>query len=77
MLIDQLVHGFHWSLEHDPTRPVAVNLIQGRLGEVIAFLDSLSYGEESTPGTKEQREEWVTNSQNVRNWGGSKSSANQ
>jgi len=77
VLIDQLVHGFHWSLEHDPTRPVAVNLIQGRLGEVIAFLDSLSYGEESTPGTKEQREEWVTNSQNVRNWGGSKSSANQ
>ena len=77
VLIDQLIHGFHWSLTHDPTRPVAVNLIQGRLGEVIAFLDSLSYGEASTPGTKEQREEWVTNSQNVRNWGSDKSSANQ
>jgi ribosomal protein L37AE/L43A len=77
LLIDQLIHGFHWSLKRESTRPVAVNLIEGRLGEVIAFLDSLSYGEESTPGVKEKRDEWVGNSQNTRNWGGSRTSASQ
>jgi hypothetical protein len=56
---------------------VAVNLIEGRLAEVIAFLDGLSYGEESTPGVKEKQDEWVGNSQNVRNWGGNRTGAGQ
>jgi len=68
-LIDQLLHGFHWDLKQNPTRPVAVNLIEGRLYEVIAFLDTLSYGEASTPGVMEKREEWVKNTGNVRRWG--------
>jgi hypothetical protein len=68
LLIDQLIHGYHWSLKYGPTRPVAVNLITGRLGEVIAFLDSLSYGEGSTPGIEENRVEWLANSQYVRSW---------
>ena len=72
-----IIHGFHWHQKYGPTRPVGVNLIEGRLGEVIAFLDSLSYGEGSTLGVKEKQEEWVTNSQNVRNWGSSKPIANQ
>ena len=77
LLIDQLIHGFHWSQKYGPTRPVAVNLIEGRLGEVIAFLDNLGYGEESTLGVKEGREEWVGNSQNARSWSGSKTIADQ
>jgi len=68
LLIDQLIHGYHWDLKHSPTRPVAVNLIEGRLCEVIDFLDSLSYGKRSTPGVKENRDEWLVISQNVRNW---------
>ena len=49
--IDKLLHGFHWSVKYGPTRPVAVNLIEGRLWDVILFLDELSYGPGSTPGT--------------------------
>ena len=56
--IDRLVHGFHYYLAFGPTRAVAVNLIEGRLHEVIDFLDSLSYGDASTPGLRESREEW-------------------
>ena len=70
LLIDQLIHGFHWSLKHSPTRPVAVKLIEGRLQEMIAFLDSLSYGGSSTAGVADAHDEWIERSQNARNWGG-------
>ena len=57
--IDRLLHGFHWYYKtNGPTRPVAINLIQGRLGEVIAFLESLTYGAQSTPGTVEEYACW-------------------
>jgi hypothetical protein len=67
-LIDRLVHGFHY-YGKTTTRPVAINLIEGRLNEVIDFLDSLSYGESSTNGLLENRQDWVEKSQNARNWG--------
>lgn len=60
LLIDQLIHGFHWNGRFGPTRAVAVNLIEGRYKDVLNFLDRLSYGEESTPGTRENLEEWRT-----------------
>ena len=57
--IDELIHGFHYFYKTGgPTRPVAVNLIEGRLGQVIAFLDSLTYGEASTPGLRAAYDEW-------------------
>jgi hypothetical protein len=68
LLIDRLLHGYHWNVKYGPTRPVAINLIQGRLTDVVAFLDDLNYGEGSTPGTLENRDEWIANSQNVRSW---------
>lgn len=68
VLIDQLLHGFHWYLKFGHTRPVAVNLLQGRLPEVIQFLDELSRGPESTAGVEERYREWQANSHNVRNW---------
>jgi hypothetical protein len=37
---------------------VAVNLIQGRLWEVIDFLDSLSYGDGNTPEVQANRADW-------------------
>jgi ribosomal protein L37AE/L43A len=67
-LIDRLIHGFHWYHKFGFTRPVAVNLIEGRLSEVILFLDNLTYGEGSAPGTREAQAEWVKNSQNARQW---------
>lgn len=72
LLIDCLIHGFHWYHKFGCTRPVAVNLIEGRLSEVIVFLDNLTYGEGSTPGTYETHAEWMNNSQNARQWAVSK-----
>jgi ribosomal protein L37AE/L43A len=71
-LIDRLLHGFHY-YGKTPTRPVAINLIEGRLSEVMDFLDELSYGNQSTPGTREQYGEWFEKSQNARHWGKPKS----
>ena len=68
ILIDELVHGFHWHQKNGCTRPVAINLIEGRLAEVIAFLDNLTYGEASTPETEGTRAQWARNSQYVRTW---------
>jgi hypothetical protein len=68
VLIDQLLHGFHWYHQHGYTRPVAVNLIEGKLADVIAFLDRLTYGTASTAGTHQTFAEWTEKSQNVRQW---------
>jgi hypothetical protein len=68
VLIDQLLHGFHWYVKQGHTRPVAINLLQGKLPEVIAFLDELSRGPESTAGVEEHYREWHENSRNVREW---------
>ena len=58
LLIDRLLHGFHWSARTGPRRPSAINLIEGRLSEVIGFLDRLTYGDGSTPGTLETAAVW-------------------
>lgn len=69
ILIDQLLHGFHWyAARQHVTRPVAVNLIEGRLREVVVFLDSLSYGEQSVPGWAERRAEWHRGVESNRSW---------
>ena len=68
-MIDRLLHSFHWYYKtNEPTRPVAVNLIEGRLRQVIGFLDNLSYGEKSTPGTKDNKASWDKNIQPARGW---------
>ena len=59
LLIDQLLHAFHWELTQQYTRPAACNLIGGKLFEVVQLLDSLTYGEHSAPETKQEYEAWV------------------
>jgi ribosomal protein L37AE/L43A len=56
--IDRLIHGFHIHLQYGPTRAAGVNLIEGNYHEVVEFLDRLTYGESSTPGTRQERQEW-------------------
>jgi hypothetical protein len=59
LLIDRLIHAFHWSLRQNrPFGPAVRNLIEGRYDEVVAFLERLTYGEGSTPGTPERKVEW-------------------
>jgi hypothetical protein len=69
LLIDRLIHGFHWHQKWEAwTRPVAVNLIEGRMGQVVAFLGELTYSEKSTPGTRETFVEWDEKIEANRAW---------
>ncbi len=61
LAIDRLIHEFHYSYRRQPdlpTRSVGPNLIQGKLGDVLLFLDELTYGPQSTAGVEERRAEW-------------------
>ena len=63
LLIDRLIHLWHWQeAEVKPKfgygRPTGVNLIEGNRKEVIAFLESLTYGDGSMAGTQTQKAEW-------------------
>lgn len=70
ILIDTLLHGFHWFFKTgEPTRPVAVNLIAMRLGEVIAFLEELTYGDGSTSGLRAKKAEWDERIEYAKSWG--------
>ncbi len=61
LAIDRLIHEFHYSLREEPTTPTraaAVNLIQGKLTDVVRFLDELTYGEAATAELEQQRHDW-------------------
>ena len=58
VLIDTLIHRFHSEAKGAPTRPGAVNLIGGRVGDVIAFLDQLTYGENLPPELEQNLHAW-------------------
>jgi hypothetical protein len=69
ILIDEVIHGFHWYAKNNtPTRPVAINLIEGRLKDVIDFLDSLSYGKKSVPKLSQTKKVWEENIKYARSW---------
>jgi DNA-directed RNA polymerase subunit RPC12/RpoP len=64
LAIDRLIHEFHYSLKDrpdQPTRPVAANLIRGKLTEIEAFLDKLTYGPTVPPKAEERRTAWRRN----------------
>jgi Zn ribbon nucleic-acid-binding protein len=62
ILIDTLIHRYHWENVGKPSRPGACCLIEGKLKDIMPFLDALSYGErvpEEVQATREQwRQEW-------------------
>ena len=60
LAVDRLIHAFHYSLRADPTlptRPAAVNLIDGRLTDIVPFLDELS-GSSNSPALRATRRAW-------------------
>jgi hypothetical protein len=59
ILVDTLLHRYHWQVEGDPGGPGAVNLIGGTRSEVLAFLNQLTYGEQSTPHLTETKARWI------------------
>jgi len=64
LAVDRLIHEFHYSyrLRPDiPTRSVSVNLIEGKLSDVIQFLDELTANQEMSPERQATYEEWRKN----------------
>ncbi len=57
--IDALLHAYHWEAGQNPTRPVAVNLIQGTIRSVVALLEDLGFG--SDPQMREHYRQWQEN----------------
>ena len=74
LLVDQLIHSFHiYFKDASQTRTTAVNLIEGRYHEVVDFLDRLSYGSKSTPGTLDTYQVWRQTIDEVgKKWGDEK-----
>lgn len=69
VLIDEVLHGFHWYAKNNtPTRPVAINLIEGRLKDVIDFLDMLSYSKKSVSKLSTTKRVWEENIKAARSW---------
>ena len=58
ILIDTLIHRYHWELEGHPAGPGTAALLGGKMSDIVDFLRNLTYGEDSTPGLKETFERW-------------------
>ena len=58
ILIDTLIHRFHWEMEGTAGQPGANIIIGGKMAEIADFLDELTYGSGSTPGLSARRDEW-------------------
>lgn len=59
ILIDTLIHRYHWELEGGLSGPGARDLIGGKPQDVIDFLNELSYGTKSNPEILATRQEWL------------------
>lgn len=59
LLIDSLIHRFHWESENvDDGRPGATSLIEGKMKDIMAFLDGISYSDNIPPEIERTREAW-------------------
>ena len=58
LLIDVLIHSFHGNLCEVPSRPIAINVIEGNAGDIAKFIFDLAYGENSTVSS-EELEKWL------------------
>jgi predicted RNA-binding Zn-ribbon protein involved in translation (DUF1610 family) len=59
LLIDRLIHAFHWSARRRRFHaPAAAGLIEGDLEAVMAFLDELTHGTANSSDLQQTGEEW-------------------
>ncbi len=61
LLIDRIIHECHKGVIRSVqtyTRPVAVNLIAGTMGQVIQLLEELAYGPGSVDGAQTRKRVW-------------------
>jgi len=58
ILIDTLIHRYHWENVGSGGRPGACCLIEGKLKDIMPFLDALSYGGDIPEEVQATREQW-------------------
>jgi len=66
LAIDLLIHEFHWILLKEsqdekitvPHKPAGLNLLQGSTNQILEFLNTLTYGENTAPELLANREWW-------------------
>jgi len=58
VLIDTLIHKYHWETSSGGGKSGAVGLIEGKMKDIMPFLDELSYGEHLPAGVQATRMEW-------------------
>ncbi len=58
ILIDTLIHRYHWELEGHPAGPGTAALLGGKMSDIMPFLRNLTYGENSTPSLKDTYAHW-------------------
>jgi len=71
LAIDRVIHEFHYNLVQGrrlPTRAACVNLIEGRLTDVVAFLNELSYGDATAAEIQDSRAEWTQTLHSMSKW---------
>lgn len=71
LAIDLLIHEFHYSLRTEPDRPTraaCVNLIEGRLADVVACLNEISGVATDHPEMAERHRAWKANCIAAGNW---------
>jgi hypothetical protein len=57
--IDRLIHAFHVDIKRErPTVPAARNVIDANIGQCLALLDGLAYGDASVPEMLSSRAEY-------------------
>jgi hypothetical protein len=66
--IDRLIHTFHAESRKWPTSPIAKNVIEGNIAEIVKFLNDLAYSPNSTPGVLAMRERYQSTL--ARSWAG-------
>ena len=58
LAIDAMIHACHGEWRGAIGRPAVCNLVEGTMYELVAFLDELAYGDQSTPGIGESGARW-------------------
>ena len=71
LTVDQVIHEFHYNTVknlHQPTRAACVNLIEGRLSDVVAFLNELTYGNGIAKRMIRTRDNWKSTLDGMSKW---------
>jgi hypothetical protein len=75
LAVDWLIYEFHYSLRAQPDlpiRPVGTNLIEGKVADVVRFLDELNYGDRPPPEMRENLAAWRAHRADLLGWPGAR-----